>query len=84
MSCSTCRTGTIRPRSGRNGWPVDWHVIRVLFRVRVDEPTDAIVTEDAGGSTAAARWFTVAEALGLPLTEVARSAVQRLTVEKVG
>ena len=61
--------------------PIDWHVVRVLFRVSVDLPTEPVVTEDAGGSTEAAGWFTAAEAEALPLTEVARTGVQRLAVE---
>jgi ADP-ribose pyrophosphatase YjhB (NUDIX family) len=62
--------------------PIDWHVIRVLFRVRIDRPTEPEVTEDAGGSTAAAAWFTPDEAAALPLTELARSAVRRLAMER--
>jgi ADP-ribose pyrophosphatase YjhB (NUDIX family) len=57
--------------------PIDWHVIRVLFRVLVASPTVAEVTEGAGGSTAQAGWFTLAEARALPLTDAARSAVRR-------
>ena len=63
--------------------PVDWHIIRVMYRVRVDEPTEAHVTEGAGGSTAEAAWFLPGKAAVLPLTEVARSAVQRLTLDTV-
>jgi ADP-ribose pyrophosphatase YjhB (NUDIX family) len=63
--------------------PVDWHTVRVLYRVQVDSPAEAVVTEDAGGSTEAAGWFAPGDALDLRLTELARSAVQRLMVEKV-
>ena len=63
--------------------PIDWHVIRVLFRVRIDRPTEPAVTEEAGGSTAEARWFTAVDAAALGLTESARSALKRLAVEKV-
>jgi ADP-ribose pyrophosphatase YjhB (NUDIX family) len=62
--------------------PIDWHVIRVLFRVLVEDPTTAVVTEGAGGSTAEAGWFTLREAMALPLTDSARSAVRRLEVER--
>jgi 8-oxo-dGTP diphosphatase len=62
--------------------PIDWHGIRVLFRVRIDRPTEPRVTEEAGGSTAAAGWFTPGEAAALPLTEIARSAVRRLAMEQ--
>lgn len=61
--------------------PIDWHVIRVVFRVVVDRPTQARVTEAAGGSTAAAGWFPMDRAQDLPLTELAWAAVQRLAKE---
>ena len=61
--------------------PIDWHVVRVLFRVHVDEPSAAVVTEAAGSSTAAAGWFSQVDAEALALTEVARSAVRLLTGE---
>ncbi|HEX8345651.1 MAG TPA: NUDIX domain-containing protein, partial [Actinoplanes sp.] len=62
--------------------PIDWHVIRALYRVEVDVPTEPVVTEGAGGSTAAAGWFPVNEAGALPLTEVAQGAVRRVSAEK--
>jgi ADP-ribose pyrophosphatase YjhB (NUDIX family) len=68
---------------GPEGTPVDWHVIRVLYRVAVDRPTEPVVTEEAGGSTAEAGWFTLADAGRLRLSEVARAAVGRLTRESV-
>jgi 8-oxo-dGTP diphosphatase len=66
---------------GPEGVPVNWHVVRVLFRVVVDTPTPPVVTEEAGGSTAAAGWFTPDRAARLQLTEVARAALRRLTAE---
>ena len=66
---------------GPEGVPVDWHVVRVLFRVEIDTPTQPVVTEEAGGSTAAAGWFTPERAARLPLTEVARAALRRLAAE---
>ena len=66
---------------GPEGEPIDWHVVRVLFRVQIDTPTEPVVTEEAGGSTAAAGWFEPAQAARLPLTEVARTAVRRLAAE---
>lgn len=62
---------------GPEGVPLDWHVIRVTYRIRVDEPTDAAVTEAAGGSTAEAAWFTRAELSNLSLTELTREALVR-------
>lgn len=68
---------------GPEGVPIDWHVVRVLFRVRVDLPTEPVVTEAAGGSTEAAEWFSPAEVGTQTLTEVARSAVRGLSQAKV-
>ena len=66
---------------GPEGVPIDWHVVRVLFRVRVDEPTEPVVIEAAGGSTAVARWFDADTVGDLPLTEVTREMVGRLAAE---
>jgi ADP-ribose pyrophosphatase YjhB (NUDIX family) len=63
---------------GLAGQPVDWHAVRVLYRVEVDAPTEATVTEAAGGSTERAGWFTPEQAARLPLTEVAAEALRRL------
>lgn len=67
------------PRAlGPEGQPIDWHTVRALYRVRVETPTVARVTEAAGGSTAAAAWFTRAQAARLPLTGIAASALSEL------
>jgi hypothetical protein len=50
---------------------VDWHVVRVHYDVLVDEPSPAVVTEAAGGSTAKAAWFDPADLRVLRLTEIA-------------
>ena len=60
---------------GPEGVPIDWHTVRVLYRVEIDEPTEALVTEGAGSSTAEAAWFTRDEARHLELTELARTAM---------
>ncbi|WFE42324.1 NUDIX domain-containing protein [Micromonospora sp. WMMD998] len=59
---------------GPEGRPLDWHGVRVIYRVRVDAPTEAVVTELAGGSTARAAWFTREQVTGLSMTDVARWA----------
>jgi ADP-ribose pyrophosphatase YjhB (NUDIX family) len=59
--------------------PMDWHVVRVHYRVTVDDPTDATVTEAAGGSTAEAAWFPRAALGGLRLTDVTASVVRAQT-----
>jgi ADP-ribose pyrophosphatase YjhB (NUDIX family) len=63
---------------GPEGYPIDWHVVRVLYRARVAVPTEPRVTEAAGGSTAEARWFSREEALALPLTEISARALDIL------
>ncbi|MEV4492284.1 NUDIX domain-containing protein [Micromonospora coxensis] len=62
---------------GPEGRPMDWHAVRVVYRVRVEAPTEAVVTELAGGSTAEAAWFTKAQVAGLRMTEVAALATGR-------
>jgi 8-oxo-dGTP diphosphatase len=59
---------------GWEGYPIDWHTIRVVYRVAVDEPTRPVVTE-TGGSTSAAAWFRPDEVAGLALTELAAVAL---------
>lgn len=66
---------------GPEGQPIDWHTVRVLFRVEIDEPTEAVVTEEAGGSTSEAGWFTRGEIDKLELTELARAAVDAVDLE---
>lgn len=56
---------------GPEGRPLDWHGVRVIYRVLVDEPTGPVVTEQAGGSTAGAAWFTYSQLSELAMTDVA-------------
>jgi len=65
---------------GPEGVPIDWHAVRVLYRVQVDEPSAPVVLE-AGGSTVEAGWFDAATVGNLPLTEVTRDAVGRLAAD---
>jgi len=63
------------PRAlGPEGYPIDWHAVRVTYRVDVAAPTEPRVAE-VGGSTAAARWFSRDELAALKLTDVAATAV---------
>jgi ADP-ribose pyrophosphatase YjhB (NUDIX family) len=55
----------------RDGYPVDWHAVRLLYRVVVDVPSKARVTEAAGGSTEQAAWFAPDE---IPLAELSEIA----------
>ncbi|MEH0937466.1 NUDIX hydrolase [Micromonospora psammae] len=62
---------------GPEGRPLDWHAVRVVYRVLVDRPGDPMVTEQAGGSTERAAWFTPSQVSALRLTEVAALATGR-------
>jgi ADP-ribose pyrophosphatase YjhB (NUDIX family) len=54
-----------------DGRPVDWHTVRLLYRVVVDVPSEPYVTEAAGGSTGEAAWFRPDELRGIQLSEIA-------------
>jgi 8-oxo-dGTP diphosphatase len=60
---------------GPEGYPIDWHAVRVVYRVVVDVPTEPHVAE-VGGSTADARWFTWDDARRLPVTGPAATALR--------
>ncbi|MBO4209081.1 NUDIX hydrolase [Micromonospora echinofusca] len=60
--------------------PLDWHGVRAVYRVRVEEPTEPRVTEAAGGSTARAAWFPTTELRTLPLTEIAARFVGHISM----
>ncbi|WFE62284.1 NUDIX domain-containing protein [Micromonospora sp. WMMD714] len=62
---------------GPEGRPLDWHGVRVIYRVLVDEPGEPVVTEQPGGSTASAAWFAFSQLSGLDLTDVAILATGR-------
>jgi 8-oxo-dGTP diphosphatase len=65
-----------RAAVGPEGYPIDWHSVRAIFRVVVEAPTTPRVL-DRGGSTARARWFRADEAAALPLTGVGAEVVRR-------
>ncbi|GIJ44759.1 hypothetical protein Val02_16450 [Virgisporangium aliadipatigenens] len=60
---------------GREGYPIDWHTVRVIYRVHVPHPTDPRVTEGKGGSTASAAWFRPEDIPTSELTDFAGSAL---------
>ncbi|GAA3267149.1 hypothetical protein GCM10020218_004920 [Dactylosporangium vinaceum] len=59
---------------GPEGYPMNWHAVRALYRVLVPEPSTPSVTEEVGGSTAGAAWFEPGEVAGLTVTEVVQWA----------
>ncbi|WP_020520381.1 NUDIX hydrolase [Catelliglobosispora koreensis] len=63
---------------GPEGEPYDWYTVRAIFEVFVPEPTAAVVTEAAGGSTARSAWFTRDELGQLPLSDLARGELQHI------
>lgn len=69
---------------GPEGYAIDWHAVRVLYRVAVDAPTEPVVTEEAGGSTARAAWYEPAEAARLDLTDVSAAALARVAGRPAG
>jgi ADP-ribose pyrophosphatase YjhB (NUDIX family) len=64
-----------RAARGPEGYPIDWHGVRAVFRVAVAEPTGPRVL-DLGGSTAEAGWFLPAVAAALPLTDLAATLME--------
>lgn len=66
-----------RAAQGPEGYPIDWHTVRALYRVAVDSPGSPRVTEAAGGSTADAAWFAPAEVAELDLTDIASHVLAR-------
>lgn len=67
---------------GPEGVPIDWHGVRVVYRVTVASPTPARVVESHGGSTAAAGWFEPRRALDLTLTEIAHEMISEHLVAR--
>ncbi len=59
---------------GPEGFPIDWHGVRAFYDVEVQE-TSRVADLEIGGSTAEARWFTMAEVPELPMTEVTHEAL---------
>jgi 8-oxo-dGTP diphosphatase len=60
---------------GPERYPIDWHVVRVHYRVVVDEPVQPLVTEGAGSSTAEAAWFIPGELANVRLTRAAATVI---------
>lgn len=62
---------------GPEGYPLDWHAVRVLYRVRVPDPTRPRVM-DPDNSTDAAEWFTPTRIADHAITDVVRRALDAL------
>jgi ADP-ribose pyrophosphatase YjhB (NUDIX family) len=59
---------------GWEGYPINWHTIRVVYEMAVDEPTEPRVTESAG-STVEAAWMRPGEIDRRALTDLASSVL---------
>ncbi len=60
---------------GWEGYRIDWHTIRLVYRVVVDEPDEPRVTEAAGGSTADATWIAPDDLHRASLTDLAAAVL---------
>lgn len=63
---------------GPEGYPIDWHGVRVFYLVSVPEPSEPTV-HDVGGSTSRARWFTRDEVTALGTDRVTAVTADALT-----
>jgi 8-oxo-dGTP diphosphatase len=72
---------------GPEGYPIDWHGVRVFYLVRVARPTVPTL-HDQGGSTLGARWMTPAEVAALDrstdVTEVTADALTAAAAHVAG
>lgn len=59
---------------GWEGYPINWHTIRVVYEMAVDQPTEPRVTE-AAGSTVDAAWMRPDEIDRRALTDLASSVL---------
>jgi 8-oxo-dGTP diphosphatase len=60
---------------GPEGRPMDWHTIRAVYRVVVDDPTPPRVVEATGGSTDQVAWYRRSDLAGIRLNQFARSVI---------
>lgn len=61
---------------GPEGYPLDWHGVRAIYRGFVSDPSTAQVVEAAGGSTSESSWFTRAELKNQEVTAAVSDALR--------
>ena len=66
-----------------NGRLEDFHAVRLVYRARCPDPTDPVV-HDADGTTSAAAWFPVDALADLPLAVWTREALAHLSRDDGG
>lgn len=61
---------------GPEGYPLDWHGVRAIYRATVGNPCPARVVEASGGSTSDAKWWERAELPGLEASPALSDALR--------
>ncbi|GAA4916651.1 8-oxo-dGTP diphosphatase [Stackebrandtia albiflava] len=61
---------------GPEGYPLDWHGVRAIYRTRVSRPSRARVVETAGGSTSESRWWQADQVPGLKMSAALSDALR--------
>lgn len=61
---------------GPEGYPLDWHGVRAIYRTHVAEPSTARVVEAAGGSTSESKWWDRSEVAGLKMSAALDDALR--------
>jgi hypothetical protein len=67
---------------GPEGFAIDWHGVRAVYSVIVDDDARDPGLVEAGGSTAEARWFSEAELRTVAVTEVTTEALRMTTLRR--
>lgn len=63
---------------GPEGYPLDWHGVRAIFRAHVSRPSPARVVETAGGSTSESKWWDADEVPGLKVSAALGDALRMI------
>ncbi|MGH8794449.1 MAG: NUDIX domain-containing protein [Stackebrandtia sp.] len=61
---------------GPEGYPLDWHGVRAIYRAFVEDPSPARVVETAGGSTSESRWWEQTDLPDLPVSAALGEALR--------
>ncbi|HIV58032.1 MAG TPA: NUDIX hydrolase [Candidatus Stackebrandtia faecavium] len=61
---------------GPEGYPLDWHGVRAIYRAHVEDPSEARVVETAGGSTSESRWWDSGDVAGLKVSAALGDALR--------
>ena len=67
---------------GPEGYPIDWHGVRAVYRVEGARPGPPPI-HDVGGSTDDVRWFTMAEVAALAESELTEVTIEAMRAAKL-